>query len=74
LRSGPPSPALRERVPSAAKRVRMSLPGLSPVTAGGEAQVQSVEFDETFGVALVVDGVLLEGKMRMVTPSASGSR
>jgi hypothetical protein len=51
----------------------MSLPGLSPVTAGGEAQVQSVEFDETFGVALVVDGVLLEGKMRVVTPSASGS-
>ena len=44
------------------------------IPLGGEAQAQCIEPDEAFGVALVVDGVLLEGKMRMVTPSASGSR
>jgi hypothetical protein len=29
--------------------------------SGGEAEAQRIEFDEPFGVALVVDGVLFEG-------------
>ena len=29
--------------------------------SGGKAQAERIEFDEAFGVALVVDGVLLEG-------------
>src|ERR1041385_9024300 len=34
---------------------------LLSVPAGGEAQAQRVELDKTFGVALVVDLVFLEG-------------
>src|SRR6266404_3776247 len=34
---------------------------LSSAASGGEAQAQRVEADEAFGVALVVDRILLEG-------------
>src|ERR1700726_1009655 len=41
--------------------VRLAIPSPTIPASGGEAQAQGVELDEAFGVALVVDGVLLEG-------------
>jgi len=40
--------------------------------AGGKAQAQRVEPDETFGVALVIDGVVLEGDVGEAVKASRG--